>query len=89
MTPERHQQVKRLFLATVELPPPDAARYLREACGNDRTLRQEVESLLSHHSPETLLPAQGGEAVHISIPQCCRPKSQLLIEAPLPADEPK
>ncbi|HMC10266.1 MAG TPA: serine/threonine-protein kinase, partial [Pirellulaceae bacterium] len=62
MTPERHQQVKRLFLAAVELTPPDADRYLNEACGDDHALRHEVESLLSHHAEDTLLPARSRDA---------------------------
>jgi hypothetical protein len=57
MTPERHQQVKRLFLAAVELTPPEVGSYLDETCGADVALRQEVESLLSHHDEnDTLTP---------------------------------
>jgi predicted Ser/Thr protein kinase len=56
MTPERHQQIKRLFLAAVELTPPEAESFLDGACGQDDALRQEVQTMLDHHVPETLLP---------------------------------
>lgn len=56
MTPDRHRQIKRLFLAAVELTPAQAESFLNEACGDDPTLRDEVQSLLAHHTVETLLP---------------------------------
>ena len=55
MTPERHQQIKRLFLAAVELAPAQGQQFLDSACGEDVTLRLEVQTLLDHHRPETLL----------------------------------
>src|SRR4051794_13751981 len=62
MTPERHQQIKRLFLAAVELAPQEAESFLDEACSGDQALRDEVQSLLAHHAEETLLP-QGNREV--------------------------
>ena len=46
MTSERWQQVKALFEATVEQPVAERAAYLECASGDDRALRDEVESLL-------------------------------------------
>jgi non-specific serine/threonine protein kinase/serine/threonine-protein kinase len=44
---DRWQRVKDIFDAAVELPQADRAGYLRRECGEDETLRREVESLLS------------------------------------------
>src|SRR5205823_12768393 len=55
MTPQRHQQIKRLFLAAVELAPGEIESFLEKACGEDAELRAEVESLLANHRTETLL----------------------------------
>ncbi len=57
MTPQRHQQIKRLFLAAVELAPEEAQSFLDHACGQDGELRTEVQSLLDHHRTQTLLSA--------------------------------
>lgn len=47
MTPERWQRVEDLFHAASERPPADRARFLHDACAQDDTLRDEVESLLA------------------------------------------
>ncbi len=46
MTPERWQQIETLFHAALELNVRERAAFLEEACGNDESLRREVESLL-------------------------------------------
>ncbi len=56
MRPERYQQVKALFLQAVELDDGPRVQFLSDACRDDPQLRQEVESLLSHHNPMTILP---------------------------------
>jgi serine/threonine-protein kinase len=61
MTPERHQHIKRLFLAAVELAPQEAHLFLDSACGEDQELRREVQSLLDHHRNETLLEAASSQ----------------------------
>ena len=43
MNRERHQQVKRLFLAAAELDPGRVEAYLDQECSNDSELRAEVE----------------------------------------------
>lgn len=55
MTPERHQQIKKLFVAACELDGNVRAAFLEQACKNDAALRAEVESLLKHHDPATIL----------------------------------
>ncbi|MFO0896940.1 MAG: serine/threonine-protein kinase [Pirellulales bacterium] len=62
MNPARHAQVKRLFFAACELGPEAAAAFLEQACGEDRELLKEVESLLAHHTASTLLPPVDGQA---------------------------
>ncbi len=44
--PERYQQVGQLYRAALELAPEQRARFLVEACGGDKALQQDVESLL-------------------------------------------
>ncbi len=46
---ERWGRVKSVFLAALERPDSDRCAFLDEACGTDRGLRCEVESLLSCH----------------------------------------
>jgi eukaryotic-like serine/threonine-protein kinase len=50
VTPERWQQVGRLYQEALGLSADDRAVFLTRACGNDLDLRQEVESLLAAKS---------------------------------------
>jgi hypothetical protein len=50
MTPEKYREVGQVFRAAAEIPVDRRAAFLDQACGNDKALRQEVESLLSHDS---------------------------------------
>jgi non-specific serine/threonine protein kinase/serine/threonine-protein kinase len=52
VNPERWKQVKELFGSALERDPRDRAEYLREACGPDKDLRAELESLLASHDSE-------------------------------------
>src|SRR5258708_7282208 len=47
LTPELWKRVGRHFQAALELRPGERMAYLRKACGEDESLRQEVESLLA------------------------------------------
>lgn len=47
MSPERWEKVAQLFEAAVARPTVERAAFLDEACGSDRALRDEVESLLA------------------------------------------
>jgi serine/threonine-protein kinase len=49
MTPERWQQVKKLFHSALEREPHHRALFLDEACAGDLLLRREVESLITSH----------------------------------------
>ncbi|MBI3684287.1 MAG: serine/threonine-protein kinase [Acidobacteria bacterium] len=46
MTPERWQQVERIYQAALERDPASRSAFLEEACGGDAGMRQDVESLL-------------------------------------------
>ncbi|HWQ35216.1 MAG TPA: protein kinase [Blastocatellia bacterium] len=46
MTPERWEEVGRLYHQVLELPTEQRAAFLRRVCGSDDELRHEVESLL-------------------------------------------
>jgi TolB-like protein/Tfp pilus assembly protein PilF/predicted Ser/Thr protein kinase len=50
MTPERWEQVGRLYQEALGLSPDERAAFLAQACGNDFDLCQEVESLLAAKS---------------------------------------
>src|SRR5215813_5084680 len=47
MTSERWQQIKVVLQEALELPPQQRSGFLAEACSDDPTLRQEVESFLA------------------------------------------
>ncbi|HEX7678050.1 MAG TPA: protein kinase, partial [Thermoanaerobaculia bacterium] len=43
------ERVREVFQSAVEQPSADRARFVREACGTDHGVRDEVESLLASH----------------------------------------
>ncbi len=47
MTPERWQQVERVYHAALRSPAPERAGLLAKLCAGDDALRQEVETLLA------------------------------------------
>jgi Tol biopolymer transport system component len=56
MTPERFQQISELYKAALKCAPEKRAVFLQQSCGEDRDMRQEVESLLaSEESAEAFL----------------------------------
>ena len=60
-TPQRWQEIDRIFAAVLEREPRDREQFLAEACAGDAELRKEVESLLVHDSTGSLvsrLPAE-------------------------------
>ncbi|MBN1508625.1 MAG: serine/threonine protein kinase [Sedimentisphaerales bacterium] len=66
MSPERHAQIKRLFLATCELQEGERPAFLDHACKGDAELRAEIESLLKHHHPGSIIEASPrGEKVRV------------------------
>ncbi len=57
MTEERWRRIEEIYHAANSRAPTERSAYLEEACGDDRNLRTEVESLLEHDdsSPSVLL----------------------------------
>jgi serine/threonine protein kinase len=53
-SPQRWQEIDRIFAAALEREPAERAAFLDQACGGDEQLRREVESLLAHDSAESL-----------------------------------
>jgi hypothetical protein len=49
MNPERWQRIDELFLAALEYEAEERAAFLDDACGDDDSLRREVESLIASH----------------------------------------
>jgi serine/threonine protein kinase/tetratricopeptide (TPR) repeat protein len=54
-TPGRWQEIDRIFAEALEREPGERAIFLDGACGGDEQLRAEVESLLAHNVPESLV----------------------------------
>ena len=55
MDPDRWKQIETLFHAALERDRRERFRFLDAACGDDTTMRAEVESLLEQHSVEDYL----------------------------------
>ena len=53
MTSPDFKRIEELFHGARELDPDDRARFLDDACGDDRDLRVEIESLLHHADNHT------------------------------------
>jgi hypothetical protein len=49
MTDERWQKVRSIFDSALRREPDERHSFVNEACGDDKTLLAEVESLLSSH----------------------------------------
>ena len=47
MTPERWKRLEQIFHAAREAGPANRAAYLAAACGDDQSLRREIEHLLA------------------------------------------
>jgi len=55
MTPERWQQIDQIFAEALDRAPDERGAFLDTTCGSDAELRREVDSLLAHDQPETLV----------------------------------
>jgi serine/threonine-protein kinase len=55
MEPQRWKEIDGIFAAALEREPAARAAFLDEACAGDERLRKEVESLLAHNNPESLV----------------------------------
>jgi len=54
-TPQRWQEIDRIFAAALDHGPDERAAFLDEACAGDEQVRKEVESLLAHDLAESLM----------------------------------
>jgi len=54
-TPQRWQEIDRIFAAALELEPSERQQFLVDVCADDEELRKEVESLLAHDSAESVI----------------------------------
>ena len=62
MTPERWRKLEKLYYAALDLEPEERSAYLREACGGDAELREQLGILLTWEGPpEELFQKQGIE----------------------------
>src|SRR6266550_8241608 len=52
MTPERWQRIKEIFNSAIQYEPSRRSAFLANACGDDDSLRREVESLIASHAKE-------------------------------------
>jgi serine/threonine protein kinase len=60
MTPERWQQVERLYHLALERDTSHRSTFLKQACDGDEEMQREVESLLAHEKPaERFMEAPG------------------------------
>jgi eukaryotic-like serine/threonine-protein kinase len=50
--PSMHLRAKDVFLAALSRPAAERASFVQELCGDDTSVRQEVESLLAFHEDE-------------------------------------
>ena len=50
MTPERWQEVSRIFKSAIELEADAREAYLAKACSHDKSVREEVSRLISSHN---------------------------------------
>ena len=49
MTPERWQQIDRIFHAVLQRDPSQRSAFVAESCGGDPALQKEIEDLLASH----------------------------------------
>ncbi len=54
-TPQRWQEIDRIFATALELEPEEREAFLDRACAGDEPLRKQVESLIAHDGPESFV----------------------------------
>jgi len=73
MTPERWQRIDQLYHDALKHKTAERLAFVREICGDDKSLRQEVESLLEVHDPQdTLLDLPAAELTEVREPEMCK-----------------
>lgn len=63
MNPERWQQISRIFKSAISLDGVDRAAYVKENCGTDTDLQDEIERLIESHEKAEDSDFIGGLAV--------------------------
>ena len=58
MSEERQRRIKEIFFEACNRPEVQRTAFVVEACGDDASLRHEVELLLAHHSEATIIPVR-------------------------------
>jgi len=76
MSPNRWAEVERIFHAAAARPAGERAAFLRDACGDDDTLRGEVETLLAQ--PASIPGFLEGDAVSLAAQLVSDPGASLL-----------
>jgi serine/threonine-protein kinase len=61
MKPQRWKEIDGIFAAALERDSAERPAFLAETCGGDAQLRKEVESLIAHIVPESLVEGQALE----------------------------
>ena len=62
MTPERWQQISRIFKSAISLDSDAREKFVAEKCGEDEGLRSEVEKLIASHQQASAQNFIGGHA---------------------------
>ncbi len=58
MPPTRWQRLEELFHAALQLSETERSSFIRQACGHDPLLEEELNSLLRHHEDKLLVTAE-------------------------------
>src|SRR5262249_37724962 len=72
MTPERWEQVEEIFNAALDLPVDERGAFLSEACGDDLSLRKQIEYLIKCHEQAGAFIETPAE-IHDSLLPDCHP----------------
>ncbi len=68
MTPERWQQISQIFKSAISLDNDARQQYVAEKCGDDESLRSEVEKLIASHQQAREEDFIGGQAIEHNAP---------------------
>jgi serine/threonine protein kinase len=68
LTPERWQQISRIFNKALSLDSDERTAFVADECGVDQSLRSEVEKLIQAHSSASAEKFIGGHAAEAAAP---------------------
>ena len=69
-TPQRWQEIDRIFAEALAREPSERESFLDEACAEDEELRKEVESLIAHDVPASFVERAAVEEATRLLPRC-------------------